>query len=107
MITVKGTGLANVNALSLALPYDSGEYEFVGIESLEVAGMSNYSKNRLHSNGNTAVYPTFVNEGNRATLNGDVEIAKVTLKAKKNIKKFNISAVDGVIVDKHMNSIKF
>lgn len=107
VITVKGTGLANVNALSLALPYDSGEYEFVGIESLEVAGMSNYSKNRLHSNGNTAVYPTFVNEGNRATLNGDVEIAKVTLKAKKNIKKFNINAVDGVIVDKHMNSIKF
>ena len=62
----------------------------------QVAGMSNYSKNRLHGNGNTAVYPTFVNEGNRVTLNGDVEIAKITLKA-----------VDGIIVDKHLNSIKF
>ena len=106
VITVKGKALANVNALSIALPYDVNEYEYVGIEVLNVAGMSNYSKNRLHSNGNTAVYPTFVNEGNRVTLNGDVEIAKITLKAKKNT-KFNIKAVDGIIVDKHLNSIKF
>ena len=106
VIIVKGNALANVNALSIALPYDVKEYEYVGIEALNVAGMNNYSKNRLHSNGNTAVYPTFVNEGNRVTLNGDVEIAKITLKAKKNI-KFNIKAIDGIIVDKHLNSIKF
>ncbi len=106
VITVKGKALENVNALSIALPYDVKEYEYVGIEALNVAGMNNYSKNRLHSNGNTAVYPTFVNEGNRVTLNGDVEIAKITLKAKKNI-KFNIKAIDGIIVDKHLNSIKF
>ena len=106
VITVKGKALANVNALSIALPYDVNEYEYVGIEALNVAGMSNYSKNRLHSNGNTAVYPTFVNEGNRVTLNGDVEIAKITLKAKKNT-KFNIKAIDGMIVDKHLNCIKF
>ena len=106
VITVKGKALANVNALSIALPYDVNEYEYVGIEALNVAGMSNYSKNRLHSNGNTTIYPTFVNEGNRVTLNGDVEIAKITLKAKKNI-KFNIKAVDGIIVDKHLNSINF
>lgn len=107
VITVMGKGLANVNALSIALPYNANEYEYAGIEAINVAGMSNYSKNRLHGNGETAVYPTFVNEGNRATLNGDVEIAKITLKAKKDIKKFNLKAVDGIIVDKHMNSIKF
>lgn len=107
VITVKGTSLANVNALSLAIPYNANEYEYVGIEAINVAGMSNYSKNRLHGNGETAVYPTFVNEGNRTTLNGDAEIAKITLKAKKNIKNFNLKAVDGIIVDKHLNSIKF
>ena len=107
VITIKGTRLANVNALSLALHYDVNEYEYVGIEAVNIASMSNYSKNRLHSNGNTVVYPTFINEGNRATLNGDVEIAKITLKAKKNIKKFNLKAADGIIVDKHLNSIKF
>lgn len=74
--------------------------------SLLTAGMSNYSKNRLHNNGTTAVYPTFINEGNRVTLNGDIEIAKITLKAKKDI-KFNTKAVDGIIVDKHINFIKF
>jgi hypothetical protein len=68
--------------------------------------MANYSKNRMHTNGETIVYPTFVNEGNQNTVNGDVELVKVTLKAKKNV-KFNIKAVDGVIVDKHLNTVKF
>jgi hypothetical protein len=60
----------------------------------------------MHTNGETIVYPTFVNEGNQNTVNGDVELVKVTLKAKKNI-KFNIKAVDGVIVDKHLNKVNF
>lgn len=34
------------------------------------------------------------------------ELVKVTLKAKKNL-KFNIEAVDGFIVDKHLNTVKF
>ena len=68
--------------------------------------MANYSKNRLHTNGETVVYPTFINEGNQGTLNGDIELVKVTMKAKKNV-KFNIKAIDGVIVDKHLNTIRF
>ena len=106
VITISGKGLANVNAFSLALPYDANEYEYVGIEAVGTGSMANYSKNRLHGNGETAVYPTFINEGNKGTLGGDGELVKVTLKAKKNV-KFNIKAVDGVIVDKHLNTIKF
>lgn len=68
--------------------------------------MANYSKNRMHGNGDTAVYPTFINEGNQGTVNGNGELAKVTLKAKKNV-KFNIKAVDGMIVDKFLNTVKF
>ena len=107
VITISGNELANVNAFSLALPYDVAEYEFVGIEALNTGSMANYSKNRMHSNGNTAVYPTFINEGNQATISGNVDLVKVTLKAKKNNIKFNLNAVDGVIVDKHLNTIKF
>ena len=106
IITVKGTALANVNALGFALPYNANEYEFVKVEAANVGAMKNYSKNRLHGNGETAVYPTFINEGNQGTLNGDVEIATITLKAKKNI-KFNLNVIDGVIVDKHLNTVKF
>lgn len=36
----------------------------------------------------------------------DIELARVTLKAKKNV-KFNINAVDGMLVDKHLNTVKF
>lgn len=106
VITVSGHALENVNAFSLALPYDAADYEFVGIETLNTGSMTNYSKNRLHSNGNTVVYPTFINEGNQETLNGDGELVKVTLKAKRNV-RFNIKATDGIIVDKHLNTIKF
>ncbi|MBQ2127222.1 MAG: discoidin domain-containing protein, partial [Bacteroidaceae bacterium] len=106
VITISGKGLANVNAFSLALPYNPAEYDYVGIEATGTGSMANYSKNRMHTNGETIVYPTFVNEGNQNTVNGDVELVKITLKAKKNI-KFNIKAVDGIIVDKHLNTVKF
>ena len=106
VITIKGEGLANMNAFSLALPYDANEYEYVSIEAAGTGSMKNYSKNRMHGNGETAVYPTFINEGNQDTVNGNAELVRVTLKAKKNV-KFNINAVDGVIVDKHLNTLKF
>ena len=106
VITVSGSALANVNAFSFALPYNAGEYEFVSIEAVETGAMANYSKNRVHSNGTTAVYPTFINEGNQTTLNGDIVLAKITLRAKKNA-RFNLETVDGFIVDKHLNCIKF
>lgn len=106
IITISGRGLANVNAFGIALPYDPAEYDYVGIEAIGTGSMANYSKNRLHTNGETVVYPTFINEGNQGTLNGDIELVKVTMKSKKNV-KFNIKAVDGVIVDKHLNTIRF
>ncbi len=106
VITINAEELANVNAFSLALPYDVNEYEFVRIEALNTGSMTNYSKNRMHVNGETVVYPTFINEGNQGTIGGSGELVKVTLKAKKDV-VFNIKAVDGVIVDKHLNTIKF
>ena len=106
VITISGQGLANVNAFGIALPYNPAEYDYMGIEAIGTGSMANYSKNRLHTNGETVVYPTFINEGNQDTLNGDIELVKVTMKSKKNV-KFNIKAVDGVIVDKHLNTIRF
>lgn len=106
VITIKGTGLSNVNAISLAIPYDSNEYEYVTTKATNTANMSNYTKNRLHNNDDTAVYPTFVNVANQPTLNGDIDIATITLKAKKNI-KFNLKSIDGIIVDKNLNTIRF
>ena len=106
VITISGYELANVNAFSLALPYDKEEYDFVSVEAISTGNMANYSKNRMHGNGEFAVYPTFINEGNQTTISGSAALVKVTLRAKKKI-EFNIEAVDGIIVDKHLNTIKF
>ena len=105
VVTLKGTALAHVNALSIALPYNTDEYEFVKIEPVNVGTMQNFSKNRLHGNGETAVYPTFANTGEKPVLEGDVEIAKITFKAKKNI-KFNLKATDAILIDKALNTVE-
>ena len=105
VVTVKGAALAHVNALSLALPYSTDDYEFVSIEPLSVGAMQNFSKNRLHGNGETVVYPTFVNVGEKAALAGDCDLVKITFKAKRNI-KFNMQATDAMLVDKALNTIQ-
>ena len=106
VITVKGCNLQSVNAVSLALPYNAEDYEFVMVQPLNVASMQNFSKNRLHGNGDTAVYPTFVNVGDQEPLSGNVEIVKIVLKAKRNI-KFNIEAKDIILVDKALNALQY
>ena len=40
-VTVKGQKLSLVNALSFALPYDPKDYEFVGVEPLNLKAMEN------------------------------------------------------------------
>ncbi|MCS4227336.1 TIM-barrel domain-containing protein [Sphingobacterium sp. BIGb0165] len=105
-IAVSGENLKAVNALSFALPYNQGDFEFVGIDPLQLKEMSNYTNDRLHTNGSKALYPTFVNLGNRETLNGSEILFKIKLKAKRNI-NFNLKAIDGILVDKKLNSISF
>lgn len=104
VISVKGIALQHVNAFSLAIPYSTEDYEFVSVEPVNVLQMQNFSKNRLHGNGETVVYPTFVNVGEKSVLEGDAELVKVILKAKRNL-KFNISAEDIILVDKALNTV--
>jgi len=105
-IAVSGENLKAVNALSFALPYNQGDFEFVEIDPLQLKEMSNYTNDRLHTNGSKALYPTFVNLGNRETLNGSEILFKIKLKAKRNV-NFNLKAIDGILVDKKLNSISF
>ncbi|MEL5895677.1 TIM-barrel domain-containing protein [Bacteroides sp. GD17] len=105
-ILVKGTGLRSVNALSFALPYDPADYEFVGIESKGMKEMRNMTNDRLHTNGVKSLYVTFVNIGNRETLEGDADLLVIRFKAKRNV-KFNLQATDGYLVDKQMGVHQF
>jgi alpha-glucosidase (family GH31 glycosyl hydrolase)/acylphosphatase len=105
-IEVKGEELSAVNALSFALPYNAQDYEFIEVKQLNMAKMENLTYDRLHSNGKKSLYPTFVNLGNKATLQGSSPLFVIRLKAKRNL-KFNLKAVDGLLVDKRLNSSGF
>lgn len=105
-IEVKGHGLRAVNALSFALPYDAEAYEFAGIDPVGVQAMQNLTNDRLHTNGVKALYPTFVNVGNQKTLEGDSTLFVIRLKAKRDL-KFDLKPVDGILVSKSMEYIRF
>jgi hypothetical protein len=105
-IKIKGMNLSAVNALSFALPYNVQDYEFVGIQSLNMKEMENLTNDRLHTNGEKALYPTFVNIGNKETIEGDVELFVIRLKARRNV-RFELKAIDGFLVDKNLNTCKF
>ncbi len=105
-IRVSGRGMKAVNALSFALPYDQLSYDFVGIEAVAVKGMENLTNDRLHTDGEKVLYPTFVNVGDKPAVEGDVELFVIRLKAKGNV-QFDLKAQNGVLVDKNLNRVTF
>lgn len=105
-IRVKGIDLHSVNALSFALPYDAADFELAGITSSGMQNMENMSNDRLHSNGTKTFYPSFVNIGEQPTLEGDPELFTIRLKAKRNA-HFSLKTTDGLLVDRHLNTVKF
>lgn len=106
-ITVCGKDLHAVNALSFALPYDTQDFEYVGLELLGMKEMVNLTYDRLHSNGQKSLYPTFVNRGNNALLDeGSNALFVIKLKAKRS-GKFALKAIDGLLVDRNLGSVAF
>ncbi len=105
-ITVSGEDLQSVNALGFNIPYSVNDYDFVGIKTIGTKEMQNFTNDRLHSDGEKVLYPTFVNVGNKETIEGSGELFLIQLKAKRNL-KFNLEAKQGLLVDKRLNSIQF
>ena len=105
-IQVKGRGLHGVNALSFALPYKEQEMEYVGTEALGMKAMHNLTTDRLHTNGQKALYPTFVNLGDKETLEGDVDLLTIRFKAKSRL-TLKLNVTDGLLVDRQLNTQDF
>ncbi|MBR5575937.1 MAG: DUF5110 domain-containing protein, partial [Bacteroidaceae bacterium] len=106
VITVSGKGMKSVNGLSFALPYDAQEWEYVGVEAPALEKMYNMTYDRLHTNGDKVLYPTFVNLGEQKNIEGDATLLVVKMKAKKK-QKFNLQHTNGMLVDKHQNVVLF
>ncbi len=106
-IKVSGKDLHYVNGLSFALPYDAQELEYAGTELIGMKDMVNLTYDRLHTNGQKALYPTFVNRGNSFLLDeGSNDLFVIKFKAKKS-GKFNLKAIDGILVDRNLGTATF
>lgn len=105
-IKVRGSHMAGVNAWSFALPYDAGKYEYLGTQPIHTGAMENLTYDRLHTNGAKALYPTFVNVGNKELLSGDTELLIIKMKAKQDL-KFDLKATDGILVGKELDTVSF
>ena len=106
-ITVSGKDLHYVNGLSFALPYDAQELEYVGTELLDMKEMVNLTNDRLHTSGQKALYPTFVNRGNNVLLEeGNHNLFVIKFRAKR-AGKFTLKAHDGMLVDRNLGAAAF
>ena len=92
-----GDSLKTVNALSLALPYDASALEFAGVETTGLQQMENLTRDRLHTDGTKAVYPTFVNLGEKPLVSGDGLLFQVSFKVLRGGADVP-EAVDAVVV---------
>jgi hypothetical protein len=100
VLTVKGNKLTALNAMSFALTYNPSQYEYVGTEAADaLKGMENMTYDRLHTNGVKALYPTFVNKGDRDTAEGDATLCTIKFRAKVR-GAFTPKATDIILVDK-------
>ncbi len=81
IVTVKGSNLKAVNALSLILPYDIKVMQYTKTEPLAVKEMRNMTYDRHHTDGSQVLYPTFVNIGEKATVEGTDDLFAIHFKA--------------------------
>jgi alpha-glucosidase (family GH31 glycosyl hydrolase) len=102
--TVSGTDLKSINALSFAIPYATQDYEYLGVKALATSSMENMTYDRLHSNGSKALYPTFVNIGDKPALSGSEELFVIEFRARRAL-TVGLQTLDVLLVDKNMNSI--
>ncbi len=107
VFTASGKGLKGVNGISFCIPYDVSEMEYVGDEVSEAAkGMHHMTRDRLHSSGQKALYPTYINLGDGKSVEGDVVLAKIRMKARKDITSVP-KAKDIIVTDKKNKALKF
>ena len=106
VVTVTGKDLSAVNALSLVLPYNQQQMQFVKIEPVAVAEMHNMTNDRLHTNGDRVLYPTFVNIGQQPLLEGTAILFRIHFKALGRLQLHQLPFT-GMLVDRQLNASEF
>jgi hypothetical protein len=104
-VIIRGTNLNEVNAWSAAIPYDANQLTYVNTTTAGNKEMENLTYDRLHKNGVKALYPTFVNTGNKPTLHGTGTLVEITFMARQS-GELNLQMKDVILVDKKLNTIE-
>ncbi|MGM9759260.1 MAG: TIM-barrel domain-containing protein, partial [Parabacteroides sp.] len=104
-LSVKGIDLQSVNALSGSITYNQQQLEFLSVEPRNLLKLENLTYDRLHTNGTKALYPTFVNIGEKPTLEGNDELFIIRFKAKQNVRQLP-KLEDLLLIDKNLNVCK-
>ena len=104
-VIIRGTDLNEVNAWSVAIPYDAEQLMYVRTTPVGTKEMENLTYDRLHKNGVKALYPTFVNVGNKAVLSGNGNLVEITFVARQS-GELNLQMLDAMLVDKKLNTIE-
>lgn len=100
-VTVKGTGLQAVNALSLVIPYDLKTMQYTKTDPVAVKDMRNMTYDRHHTDGSQVLYPTFVNIGQQPTIEGSATLFVIHFKALRAFRAPKASA-KGMLVSNNL-----
>ena len=100
-VTVKGTGLQAVNALSLVMPYGLKTMQYTKTDPVAVKDMRNMTYDRHHTDGSQVLYPTFVNIGQQPTIEGSATLFVIHFKALRAFRAPKASA-KGMLVSNNL-----
>ncbi len=100
-VTVKGTGLQAVDALSLVMPYDLKTMQYTKTDPVAVKDMRNMTYDRHHTDGSQVLYPTFVNIGQQPTIEGSATLFVIHFKALRAFRAPKASA-KGMLVSNNL-----
>lgn len=100
-VTVKGTGLQAVNALSLVMPYDLKTMQYTKTDPVAVKDMRNMTYDRHHTDGSQVLYPTFVSIGQQPTIEGSATLFVIHFKALRAFRAPKASA-KGMLVSNNL-----
>ncbi len=100
-VTVKGTGLQAVNALSLVMTYDLKTMQYTKTDPVAVKDMRNMTYDRHHTDGSQVLYPTFVNIGQQPTIEGSATLFVIHFKALRAFRAPKASA-KGMLVSNNL-----
>lgn len=100
-VTVKGTGLQAVNAMSLVMPYDLKTMQYTKTDPVAVKDMRNMTYDRHHTDGSQVLYPTFVSIGQQPTIEGSATLFVIHFKALRAFRAPKASA-KGMLVSNNL-----